>query len=154
MTRSVWIAAAVAFATILMAGDVAGQGAPRRPGGGDGWAPGSPFNRLYDPTTVETVKGEVLAVESREPLRGMGQGFHLRLKTEKEEIPVHLGPAWFIENQEIAIEEKDEVEVRGSRVRLEGKSAIIAAEVRKGEDILTLRDPDGRLVWAGWRRRR
>ena len=30
--------------------------------GSGGWGPGSPYNRMYDPKTVETVTGEVASV--------------------------------------------------------------------------------------------
>ncbi|OPY62846.1 MAG: hypothetical protein A4E57_03894 [Syntrophorhabdaceae bacterium PtaU1.Bin034] len=46
------------------------------------------------------------------------------------------------------------VEVKGSRVNLAGKPVIIAAEVRKGEEILALRNDTGIPVWSGWGRRR
>jgi hypothetical protein len=45
------------------------------------------------------------------------------------------------------------VEVKGSRVTFEGKPAIIAAEVKKGDEVLKLRDENGFPMWSGWRRR-
>jgi hypothetical protein len=35
----------------------------------------------------------------------------------------------------------------------EGKPAIIAAEVKKDDEVLTLRDASGFPAWSGWRRR-
>ncbi|MCI0589111.1 MAG: DNA-binding protein [Planctomycetes bacterium] len=148
--------ALVAFA--LTSGSLAQQG--RGPRGG-GWGPGGPYGRLYDPKTVETVEGEVVSVDKVAPMKGMGNDIHLRLKLEKEEgkkegeeaIAVHLGPDWYIENQETEVQAKDRIEVKGSRITFEGKPAIIAAEVRKGDEVLELRDEDGYPVWAGWRRR-
>jgi len=61
--------------------------------------------------------------------------------------------AWHVENQDIKIEAGDRIEVKGSRITYAGKPAIIAAEVKKGDEILTLRDENGFPVWAGWRRR-
>lgn len=75
------------------------------------------------------------------------------MKTDKEMIPVHLRPAWYIENQDVQIAPPDRIEVKGSRITLEGKPAIIAAEVKKGDDVLVLRDASGLPVWSGWRRR-
>jgi hypothetical protein len=83
----------------------------------------------------------------------MGYGIHLLLKSDKETVSVHLGPAWFVENQDTKIEAKDKIEVRGSRVTFEGKPALIAAEVRKGDEVLKLRDEAGVPLWSGWRRR-
>ena len=82
----------------------------------------------------------------------MSYGVHLELKTDKETVSVHLGPGWFIENQDITIEPKDKVEIKGSRVTFDGKPAIIAAEVKKGDEVLKLRDQNGIPFWAGWRR--
>jgi hypothetical protein len=45
------------------------------------------------------------------------------------------------------------VEVKGSRITFEGKPAIIAAEIKKGEETLKLRDENGFPVWSGWRSR-
>jgi hypothetical protein len=83
----------------------------------------------------------------------MSEGVHLWIRTDSDSVSVHLGPAWFIENQEISIAAGDPVEVRGSQIAYEGEPAVIAAEVRKGEVALMLRDAGGRPVWAGWRRR-
>ena len=123
-------------------------------GPGAGQGAGNPYGRMYNPQTVETLTGDVVSVESI-PGRGGGgaYGVHFTLKTDKETIPVHLGPSWYINKQNIKIEAKDKVEVTGSRVTFEGKPAIIAAEVKKGDQVLKLRDQAGIPLWAGWRRR-
>ncbi|HXF04928.1 MAG TPA: DNA-binding protein [Blastocatellia bacterium] len=108
---------------------------------------------MYNPQTVETIAGEVISVERITPMRGMSYGVHLLVMTDKETISVHLGPGWYVENQDVKIEPKDKVEVRGSRITFQGKPAIIAAEVRKGDEVLKLRDENGFPVWSGWRRR-
>jgi hypothetical protein len=41
---------------------------------------------------VQTIQGEVIAVERVTPVKGMSHGVHLMLKTEKETVSVHLGP--------------------------------------------------------------
>jgi hypothetical protein len=121
--------------------------------GSGSWGPGSPYNRMYDPKTVETVTGEVVSVSRITPNKGMGAGVHVSLNTGKETISIHLGPNWYLENQDVKIEAKDKVEVKGSRITFGGKPAIIAEEVKKGDEVLKLRDDAGFPVWAGWRRR-
>jgi hypothetical protein len=121
--------------------------------GSGGWGSGTPYNSMYNPTTVETISGEVTKVEQITLMKGMSSGVHLVVKTEKETIDVHLGPAWYIENQDVKIKLGDKLEIKGSRITFQGKPAIIAAEMKKGEETLRLRDEKGFPVWAGWRRR-
>lgn len=140
---------------VLGAGDALaqGRGAQRGGGGGGGWGAGTAYARLYNPQTVESISGEVVSVDHITPMKGMSYGVHLMVKTDRETISVHLGPGWYLENQDTAILANDRVEVRGSRVTFEGKPAIIAATVKKGEAELTLRDAAGFPTWSGWRRR-
>ena len=121
--------------------------------GSGNWGPGSPYNRMFDPKTVGTITGEVVRVELSALQKGMSPGVHLIIKTSKETIPVHLGPAWYLERQDIKIEPKETVEVTGSRIVFEGKPAIIASEAKTKDGIIRLRDENGFPVWSGWRRR-
>jgi len=109
-------------------------------GQGRGWGAGDPYSRMFDPKTVETLSGEVASVDKFTPGRKMSYGVHFTLKTEKETIPVHLGPSWYLEKQAVTIAPGDKVEVTGSRIMYQGKPTIIAAEVKKGGQVLKLRD--------------
>jgi len=71
------------------------------------------------------------------------------VKTDKDTVSVHLGPSWYLENQDVKIDPKDKVEVKDSRITFGGKPAIIAAEVKKGDEVLKLRDDNGFPVWSG-----
>ena len=121
--------------------------------GARGWGTGTPYSRMYDPATVVTVTGEVVRVDAITPLKGMSYGVHLVLKAKGETLSVHLGPAWYVENQDTRIERGDKVEVVGSRITFDGTPAVIAAEVKKGSEVLMLRDENGFPAWSGWRRR-
>jgi hypothetical protein len=131
--------------------------AQRGPGvmwrGSGGWGPGTQYSRMYDLKSIETISGEVISVDRITPAKGMTGGVHMNVKTDKETISVHLGPSWFLENQDVKIAAKDKVEVKGSRISFAGKPALIAAEVKKGNEVLKLRDDAGLPVWSGWRRR-
>ena len=146
------MSAAVAVAMLMVLVAVTAFAAPRGGRGSGGWGMGSDYQRMYNPATVETVTGEVVSVDRMSPTKGMGTGIHLQLKTDKETIAVHLGPAWYIERLDAGIRKKDTLEVKGSRVTVAGKPAIIAAEVKKGDALLKLRDESGIPAWAGWRR--
>jgi hypothetical protein len=120
--------------------------------GSGGWGMGTSYQRMYNPATVETLTGTVEAVDKVMPMKGMSYGVHLQLKTEKETISVHLGPGWYIERLDTKIEKGDNVQVKGSKVTMMGKPVIIAAEVKKGDSVLMLRDENGIPLWSGWRR--
>lgn len=104
--------------------------------------------RAYDPKTVETVSGVVQRVDHVQG-PGKGYGVHLLLKTEKDEIEVHLGPGWYLDKQRMKVAAEDAIEVRGSRIDIGGKPVIIAAEVKKGDQTLALRDASGIPAWQG-----
>lgn len=151
MRRLLVVFTAILIHSVVFSSDASAQ--RRGMGRGGGWGPGSSYERLYNPRTVETVSGVVVSVNRFTPIRGLSYGIHVMVKTEKDTLSVHLGPAWFIDNQESKIKAGDKVEIKGSRVTYEGKPAIIAAEVSKGDETLTLRDADGIPAWSGWRRR-
>lgn len=120
--------------------------------GSGGWGVGTAYARLYNPAQMVILTGEVVEVEQVVPLKGMNNGVQLLVKTETGIVPVHLGPVWYVERLDIKIAKGDKIEVKGSKVDIQGKATFIAAEVKKGEAVLTLRETNGNPIWAGWRR--
>lgn len=133
----IWMSTVVIAGLLFTSTSFAQQGAKAKGG------------RAYDPRTVETVKGEVVGVEKIPSRGGKGYGVHLTLKTEKETLTVEVGPGWYVEKQPVKIEVGDILKIRGSRVTSQDKPAIIAAEIRKGDQILMLRDENGIPAWSG-----
>ena len=122
--------------------------------GSGGWGMGGSYQRLYNLKTVETISVEVVAIESVMPMGGMSGGVHLQVRTPKNELmSVHLGPSWYLDRQDVSLQVKDKIQVKGSKVTIADKPALIAAEVKKGAQTLVLRDADGFPVWSGWRKR-
>jgi len=152
MKKFVTLIAVVTMLALFSDTEVLAQKGAMRQGGG-GWGAGTAYGRMYNSQTVEIIIGEVISVDKITPAKGMSYGIHAVIKTDKETISVHLGPGWYIENQDMIIEPKEKVEVKGSRITFEGKPAIIAAEVKKGDKVLVLRDASGFPAWSGWRRR-
>jgi hypothetical protein len=152
MKKTGTFVAAILILSVLLVTDGFAQRGVRWVGS-RGWRAGTPYNRMYDPKTVETISGEVVSVDTLTFMQGMSYGVHVMVKTDKETVSVHLGRGWYILNQDMKIEPKDRIEVKGSRITFQGKPAIIAAEVRKGEDMMKLRDDNGFPVWSGWNRR-
>ncbi len=84
------------------------------------------------------------------------EGLSAELRCEPKPIlidvrqPEHLGPNWYIGNQELRLKTGDKITVTGSGVRIGGKPAIISSDIRRGEDILKLRDSDGTRLRGTW----
>ena len=107
----------------------------------------------YDLKTVETVSGMVVAAPRSTPKGGIPTRAQLTLKTPKETLTVYLGPGWYVEKQGMKIAALDQVQVTGSRIMIQGKPAMIAKEIRKGSQVLKLRNEQGQPLWRGAARR-
>jgi len=121
-----------------------------QPGMGQGGGPQVHYGTMWDAKTVATVNGEVVSVDKYVPGRGgASYGLRLTLKTDKETLPLILGPAWYIEQQHFAFAPKDQLEVKGSRLLIQGQPTLIAQEVKKGNKVLKMRDDQGFPLWKG-----
>jgi hypothetical protein len=109
---------------------------------------GRGYQRLYDTTTVQTVRGEVVAVDKFTGARGIGAGMHLTLRSDSGSVSVHLGPDWYLDKQSVKIGKGDKITVTGSRIVLQGKSVLVASVVQEGEKTLNLRDRQGYPLWS------
>jgi hypothetical protein len=78
----------------------------------------------------------------------------LLLKTAQETVEVQLGPSDYVDQQGLGLAAGNQVQVKGSRLTRAKKTFIVAAEVRKGDKVLRLRDETGRPMWARSRRPR
>jgi len=120
--------------------------------GSGGWCSNNNYSRLFNVRTIVELKGTVVSVEKITPDIGMSSGIHLIMKTQKNErISVHLGPEWYLDNQDIQFVAGDVIVVKGSRVTYRNAPAIIAMTVWKGKHYLNLRDNKGYPNWNGWR---
>lgn len=102
----------------------------------------------YDFSTEAKFKGTIDSVIDRQcPISG-GMGSHFMLKlSDGTSIEVHLATTKFVKNYEVAFNKGDEVEVTGSKVKFEGADAILAREVKRGNDDFLFRDPQGKPIW-------
>jgi hypothetical protein len=106
------------------------------------------YSKLYKPATVRTTRGEIVSLGKT--ISGSGEGYceTLTLKTKEGTFWVALKPEKFRPPTNLKLQPQDQVEITGSFVSLPGKTAIIAATVKRGNDIMVLRDQTGRPAWA------
>jgi len=151
MKRNGMIGMAV-LAVLAVTVSMATAGPGRGWKGSGGWGMGGGYQGMYNPATVETISGTIESIVRTVPMKGMNRGVHVTFKAEKGPVSVHLGPEWYVERLDTELKKGDSIEVKGSRVTFAGNPAIIAAEIKKGDAVLKLRDDNGIPAWAGWRR--
>jgi hypothetical protein len=71
------------------------------------------------------------------------------MQTGAGKINIFLGPSLYIEKMLLHINLLDRLQVTGSKIIWEGSPVILAAEVKKGDQVEKLRDPDGVPLWSG-----
>lgn len=101
----------------------------------------------YDTTTVQTVSGEVLRVDTPAPGGRGPAGVQALVRAGAESLTVHLGPSWLLQRQNVTLAVGDRIQVTGSRVVIAGKPSLIVAELRKGARSVTFRDRHGVPQW-------
>ena len=103
----------------------------------------------YNPATEATLTGTVDAIKNLpSPGRG-GGGLHLVLNVPSGPIEVHVGPASFVKSKNVTFEKGDTLTVVGSKVTMAGEEVLIAREIKKGDQVITLRDTNGFPLWSG-----
>lgn len=100
----------------------------------------------YDPATEATVKGAVEELKFVPPT-GAKAFAYLVLKSGADTVQVLLCPKSFLDDMGASFKPGDAVEVTGSKVKQDGADVILAREVVKGDDRLTLRFKDGKPAW-------
>ena len=117
------------------------------------WA-GNYYHWNWNPATVETLKGEVMTKDTITPPKGRSvlPAVGMTLKKEDEyAIYAHLGPQWYFDKQELAIEVGDKVEVTGSKITVEGNTVLLVSSIKKGDRTWQFRDDRGFPFWSGRR---
>jgi hypothetical protein len=138
----------VPLAAVAHGGPGPGPGAC--PGCGKMGGPGAP---AFDPKTVTTIQGEITDIQRFAGRHGH-EGIHLTVAMGSEKLAMLLGPDFYVDGQALKLAKGDKVEVKGSRTTFKGQPIIIAQEVRRGDQVLALRDASGVPLWRGQRRGR
>jgi sporulation protein YlmC with PRC-barrel domain len=113
-----------------------------------------PYKKIFDPKTIKTISGKVIKVD-QVPEPGFGMEMRLTVFTDKKEVlPVYLGPAFYIVGSEQPKHFKigDQVTVSGSQSARGGEPFMVATTVKRGNEVLRLRDKDGTPEWIGWKK--
>lgn len=115
----------------------------------DPFATGTQYDNLYDMETQLTFKGVVTGIQRIRPTRKGELEVTMLVKNNESggTAVVELGPSWYVDRQAVSIDIKDEVQVTGSKIMLNGRGVILAKLVQVGTDVLALRRPSGVPYW-------
>ena len=128
------------------------------PSPGSGINPASrtedPYKKIFDSKTIKTISGQVIKID-QVPEFGFGLQMRLTIFIDKKNIlPVYLGPAFYLvapwQAKHFIL--GDKVTVSGSQVAVSGEPLMVATTVKRGSEVLRLRDKDGIPEWIGWRK--
>jgi hypothetical protein len=75
---------------------------------------------------------------------------YVTLKSDKGALDVFVAPEKFLKEMEITFAKGDSIEVLGSQLTVDGNVLLLAREVTRNGDVMTMRDEHGKPVWVGW----
>lgn len=109
--------------------------------------------RLYHEDRAQMIRGVIKDMDMV-TLKDQAAFSQLQLKTAEDQVvPVHLGPSWFMEeNQHLMdLNVGREIEVKGSFETVAGKQVFVAAEIYNDprKEGMRLRRDDGLPAWVG-----
>ncbi len=102
---------------------------------------------LYNAADEVVVEGRVQEVQEFDCPVSEGEfASHLMLKTKDGVLQVHLAPVRIMAGQKLSFAPGDQIEVVGSKIRLNGKKGVIAREISRGGETFIFRDREGTLL--------
>jgi len=99
----------------------------------------------YDKSAEVKVKGVIDEVKTTPD-----NSVHLTLKSVTGSLEVFVGPEKFLKEMEIVFAKGETIEVLGSQLSVNGNAILLAREVTRDNDVVTIRDEQGKPAWVGW----
>lgn len=108
------------------------------------------YSRSFEPDTVEELKGKIIEVKQTEEKKDEMRGVYFLVQAKDEALRVDVGPSWFVNHQERKFKRGDKITIKGSRVKFNGKEAIVAMSIVRDGELFRLRDEKGNPYWHAW----
>jgi len=108
---------------------------------------GSSYDRMYDASTVEMVKGSITKIDSMMPEPGMAKIVTVMVKTNGETMDIHLAPESYLKDKGVMLKTNKQIEATGSRTTVQGKTILMASKIKTNGKEVELRSEDGRPKW-------
>jgi hypothetical protein len=92
------------------------------------------------------VKATVTGVKTHTSVVGY-EDTHMMVNTSVGEMEVHVGPTTYLAKHGFQIQSGDPIVLTCSRVLWEGKPVLVAREIQRGKQTVTLRSASGQPSW-------
>lgn len=128
----------------------AASSVPAAPRDMGGWEKDGVYNRLYQASELDKLKGTILRITEVVPMKGMSPAVAIILKDrDGEKVMVHVGPKWFL-GDSIGLSRGDRVKVKGSWAEIDGKDVFMASKIKKGDffELKVRLTKDGTPFWT------
>lgn len=115
-----------------------------------GWQEDGAYNKLYQASELDKLKGYVQKVIEVVPMKGMAPGVGLIMKDgDGDKVVVHIGPKWFL-GDSIGIKRGEKIKVKGSWAEVDGKDVFMASKIKKGDyfELKVRLTKNGKPFWA------
>jgi len=103
--------------------------------------------RKFNPTNIERIKGEIVDKKVSKNPDGSSSVLIVLHTKDNQEVKVLLGPSSYLEKNRMALQIGDKVEVKVSRMSVNGQEMLIAYEIDKTGNLIRLRDEQGNPSW-------
>ena len=107
-----------------------------------------PDSLRYSASNEITATGTVQEVQEFYCPVTEDRGTHLVLKTDRGTMLVHVALSRFLREQNFAIRTGERLQVTGAKIRYQGREGMIAREIVRRDEVLTLRDTSGKPRWS------
>jgi sporulation protein YlmC with PRC-barrel domain len=94
------------------------------------------------------IRGTVSSVSRGEVMPGTAEAVVVVIRDQQgQEHTVKLGPAWFLQRQDLMVRAGEEIAIEGRKVQIDGREVVLAQSARTTQAGLWLRDEQGRPRW-------
>jgi hypothetical protein len=104
------------------------------------------------PTAKYNLATELKLKGTIEEVKKVGSDTYLVVKSAAGLQDVYVAPSEFLSDLQCVFTKGDEVEIVGSRVKVEAADHVLARQIIKGQLTLNLRDPKGAPAWTWWKK--
>lgn len=99
-----------------------------------GWELNSVYNKLYNASEMDRIKGRVKKITTVVPIKGMSPAVALVFEESKEDTSlVHICPEWYLGRKDIGIKKGDKLKIRGAWAEIDGEFIFMASKIKKGD---------------------